>query len=548
MSDPNSSKFAYEYPLLIKQILISGISTNSNQEIISGKKQKFNYIDLKNRITRLASGLTNLGVKFGDTVAVMDWDCHRYLECFFAIPMIGAVLHTVNIRLSNQEILYTINNAEDDVILINLDFIPVIEKIYNQIEKPVKFILISDEQHEIKKFNHFEIISDYETLINNSDLNFKFKDFDEKTIATRFYTTGTTGNPKGVSYSHRQIVLHTMGVIAGVGTSKSESRFHREDVYMPITPMFHVHGWGFPYVATLLGLKQVYPGKYETGLLLELINKEGVTFSHCVPTILNMLLQSPLSKNIDLSNLKMIIGGSAMPKSLAKLASERGINIFSAYGLSETCPFLTVADIPFENNHLNDDEIIDLRCKTGKAAPFVELKVVDNEMNEMAKDGKSTGEVVVRAPWLTQGYVKNSEASDELWRNGYLHTGDVGYIDKNGSLQITDRMKDVIKSGGEWISSLELEDIILKCKGIKEVAVIGIPDEKWGERPIIIVSCDEGINTNQLEKNIENSLDDKIKAGKLNKWAKPDRIEYVNEIKKTSVGKIDKKSLRLQFA
>ena len=548
MSDPHSSKFAYEYPLLIKKILTSGVSTNPEQEIISGLNKRYNYLELEKRISCLAAGLTNSGVKFGDTVAVMDWDYHRYLECFFAIPMIGAILHTVNIRLSNKEILYTINNAEDDLILINKAFFPIIEKIYHQIEKPVKFIILSDDQIEVKNFKSLEIIDDYENLIKKSDASFKFQDFDENTLATRFYTTGTTGNPKGVSYNHRQLVLHTMGVIAGVGTSKSESRFHKEDVYMPITPMFHVHGWGFPYVATLLGLKQVYPGPFETENLLKLISKEGVTFSHCVPTILNMLLNSPNSKNVDLSNLKMIIGGAAMSKSLARSAMKRGINVFSAYGMSETCPFVTVADIPFETKDLDDDDLIDLRCKTGKPAPFVELKVVDNKMNEVAKNGKSTGEVVVRSPWLTQGYVKNPEASDELWKDGYLHTGDVGYIDKNGSLQITDRMKDVIKSGGEWISSLELEDIISKCNGIKEVAVIGIEDKKWGERPIIIIACEEKFETDQIEEDIEKTLNEKIDTGELSKWAKPDRIEIVKEIKKTSVGKIDKKSLRLLYS
>ena len=316
---------------------------------------------------------------------------------------------------------------------------------------------------------------------------------------------------------------------------------------MPLTPMFHVHGWGFPYMATLLGVKQIYPSKYEPKKLLKLIKNENVTFSHCVPTILQMLLNENKNLNYDLSNLKLIIGGSAMPKNLAIEASQQGINVISAYGMSETCPFLTVASIPSKNKENNDSSLIDLKCKTGKPGPLVDLRVVDENFNDIVRDNKSTGEVVVRAPWLTNKYIKDKEASKKLWEGGYLHTGDVGYLDNTGSLIITDRMKDVIKSGGEWISSLQIESIVSKCKDVDEVAAIGIADKKWGERPVIIVSAKDSVDKKNLSKIIENSIQLQIERGYLSKWAMPDKINFVSEIEKTSVGKINKKFLRKKF-
>jgi len=400
---------------------------------------------------------------------------------------------------------------------------------------------------EIKDIFFQNYVSNYEDLLKKNESSFEFEDFDEHTIATKFYTTGTTGKPKGVSYSHRQLVIHTLGFIAGTSISKSEHRFHNEDVYMPLTPMFHVHAWGFPYMATLLGVKQVYPGKFEPSLLLELIKNEKVTFSHCVPTILQLLISENKKKEIDLSGLKLIIGGSAMPKSLALEATRLGINVLSAYGMSETCPFLTIAQIPSESNNIDEKILIDSKCKTGKPGPLVELRVVDEKLNDIPKDNKTTGEVVVRAPWLTSGYIKDKDASIELWKGGYMHTGDVGYIDETGSLVITDRIKDVIKSGGEWISSLQIEDIVSQCEEVKEVAAIGVPDEKWGERPILIISTDNTVHKTEIISNVQKKINEQIELGFISKWAMPDRVVFVNEIDKTSVGKINKKLLREKF-
>ena len=533
----------YNYPLLIKQLLISPLSSNPEQEIVDNENQRYDYKRLNTNIHTLANALREIGIKKGDTIGVMAWDTIRYLEFFFAIPMMGAILHTINIRLSEQQILYTINHADDDVLIVHHDFIKVINRVKKNFSRPIKIILLNSNENNLNDSYTYL----YEDFIKNKKSKFKFEDFNENTTATKFYTTGTTGDPKGVSYSHRQLIIHTLGFIAGSSVSNFSHRFHNEDVYMPLTPMFHVHGWGFPYMATLLGVKQVYPGRYEPKKLLDLIIQEKVTFSHCVPTILQMLLNENKKIKYDLSKLKLIIGGSAMSKNLAEEARNHGINVVSAYGMSETCPFLTIAQIPSEARISSQRELIKMRTKTGKPGPLVDLRVVDENYKDVVRDNKSTGEIIARAPWLTNGYIKDKQASKELWKGGYLHTGDVGYIDDTGSLIITDRIKDIIKSGGEWISSLQIEDIVSKCKGVKEVAAIGIKDVKWGERPIIIVAKIARENTEDINKRIRERISNEIKKGALSKWAMPDKIEYVKEIEKTSVGKINKKLLREKY-
>jgi fatty-acyl-CoA synthase len=351
-----------------------------------------------------------------------------------------------------------------------------------------------------------------------------------------FYTTGTTGDPKGVTYSHRQLVLHTLGLLAGFGSFSGDSGLHRDDVYMPLTPLFHVHGWGFPYAATMLGLRQVYPNRYDPETILQLIDSEAVTFSHCVPTVLSMLLDHPNSKKVNLSRWKVIIGGSALSKSLQSRASKFGIRLHAAYGMSETCPFLTVADLSSTDP--------DAQSQTGFPGPLVDLRVVSPNMQDVPHDGLTTGEIVVKAPWLTNGYMDNPKASKDLWRNSYLHTGDVGYIRENGSLQVTDRLKDVIKTGGEWISSLTLENIASSCSNIEEVAAIGIPNEKWGERAVLVVKLSNNANPDLVRKDLMRKFREHFELGEISKWAIPDNIFFVEQLPKTSVGKLDKKVMR----
>ncbi|HCA92259.1 MAG TPA: long-chain fatty acid--CoA ligase, partial [Alphaproteobacteria bacterium] len=471
----------------------------------------------------------------------MDWDTHRYFECFFAVPMLGAVLHTVNIRLAPAQIAYTIDHAEDDVILVHADFLPLMEEVMPLVKRKVRLILLRDDPAQDPECS-FDFVTSYDEMMAGPATDFEFPDFDEGTRATTFYTTGTTGEPKAVAYSHRQLVLHTMGLLAGFGPIETSNRLHRGDVYMPITPMFHVHAWGFPYAATLLGIKQVYAGRYTPANLLRLIAEEGATFSHCVPTILQMLLSAPEAADTDLSRLKMLIGGSALPRGLAESALAQGINVYTGYGLSETCPVLTFAVLDPD-----DEADVEARLKTGNPLPLVDLQTVGAGMAELPRDGASTGEVVVRAPWLNAEYVKNPEATEALWEGDYLHTGDVGHIDASGALMITDRMKDVIKSGGEWVSSLELESLVSAVDGVAEVAAIGVQDDKWGERPVLLIVAREGAEEDAIKGGISAAAQQAVAAGNLSKWAVPDQFRFVAEIAKTSVGKIDKKRLRAEF-
>jgi fatty-acyl-CoA synthase len=533
---------AYSYPLIIKNLFLAPVVDNPEQEIVYRDLRRFTYREFRNRVHQLAGALTAMGVRPGDTVAVMDWDSNRYLECFYAIPMIGAVLHTVNVRLSPEQILYTIDHAEDDYLLINSEFLQIIEQIKGRIDTIKGFVLLNDETTE--PATSLPIIGEYEQLLAAQKPCFDFPDFDENTRATTFYTTGTTGMPKGVYFSHRQLVLHTLGTLAAVATPQNQGRFHQGDVYMPITPMFHVHAWGFPYIATSVGVKQVYPGKYAPNTLLQLISDESVTFSHCVPTILHMLMTNPLFEKLDLSKWKVVIGGAAMPKKMCQAALAKGIDVFTGYGMSETCPVLSLGHVG--ERQVSAEEQVVIRCKTGRPLPLVQLRVVDEQLQDVARDGVAVGEIVVRSPWLTQGYLKDSRNSENLWRGSYLHTGDVATFDSNNYINITDRMKDVIKVGGEWLSSLELEDVINLHPAVSEVAVIGMSDEKWGERPLALIV----VKPDQMQpdaKEIVAHVRAFIDKGLLTKLALLLQVQYVETIDKTSVGKIDKKLLRQKY-
>ncbi len=528
---------AYDYQLLIKRIIETPLIYSPEQEIVYRDLKRYTYRDFYKRLKKAANMFNKLDIKSGSVVGVMDWDSYRYLELFFTIPMIGSIIHTINIRLSPEQILFTINHAEDEVLFVNRDFQPLIEKIKNKFTTVKEIIYMSDDVSQ----------SDYDKLVDEADENYEFPDFDENTQATLFYTTGTTGNPKGVYFSHRQLMLHTLSVTIAASSYETNGRFRSNDVYMPITPMFHVHAWGIPFVATILGVKQVYPGRYDPETLLTLIEKEKVTFSHCVPTILHMLLTHPKAKEVDLSNWKVIIGGSALSKGLCKAAMDLGIDIYTGYGMSETCPVLTLAYLKPKMLDLPKEEQINIRTKTGLPIPLVDLKIMNPEGDFLPHDGNSTGEVVVRTPWLTQGYFKEKERSEQLWQYGWLHTGDVGYIDEEGYLKITDRLKDVIKTGGEWVSSLLIEDILTQHESVSEVAAVGAPHEKWGERPIAFVVLKPDFKDRVTEEELIKHFDKFVENGTIPKYGVPDKIIFVDELPKTSVGKLDKKVLRKKF-
>lgn len=530
---------AYRCPLLLGRLLRSGVERAPQQEIVYADRRRLTYRELDARVSRLAGGLTALGIGPGDTVAVMDWDSNRYLECFFGVPMMGAVLHTINVRLSPDQILYTINHAGDDAILVNAEFLPLLESIWDRVEGTPKLVLLNDGA-EVPATT-LPIATEYEAMLTAAPEGFDFPELDENTRATTFYTTGTTGLPKGVYFSHRQLVAHTLSV-AGEFAGTGHGRFNPTDVYMPITPMFHVHAWGFPYIATMIGAKQVYPGKLAPDTLLDLIDREKVTFSHCVPTILRMIMSHPKAAGVDLRGWKVISGGAALPQALCREALERGIDPFTGYGMSETCPIISIAHLKPEWESLGIDAQAEIRCRTGRPIRNVDLRIVDTEMRDVPHDGLAQGEIVLRAPWLTQGYLNDPEGSERLWEGGWLHTGDIAVIGEDGYVRITDRLKDVIKTGGEWVSSIEIEDLILKVPGISEVAVIGVPDPKWTERPLAVVTAlgetkvDEGA--------VREALLALAERGLISRFAVPDRVIFVEELPKTSVGKLNKKRLR----
>jgi fatty-acyl-CoA synthase len=534
---------AYNFQLLLKHILNYGVAWAPDQEIVYRDLVRHSYTTMYGRVLRLASALQSLGVKPGTRVGVIEWDSHRYLEMYFAIPGIGAVLHTINPRLAPEDIAYTMAHAEDEVLIFHEDFYPLVERVRPRIPSIRKTILLTDR----KEKPDIKVDAEYEELLSAAIPLEELPDLDENTLATMAYTTGTTGLPKGVYFTQRQLVLHTFSVGLAVAAFGNFGGVSKNDVYMPLTPMFHVHAWGIPYMSTLFGVKQVYPGRYEPEMLMRLLLTEKVTFSHCVPTILQMIVTSPAVRGLDLSRWKVVIGGARLPKGLALEATKLGIKVYAGYGLSETCPVLTLAHLKPPMLAWSEEQQLDRMIMTGFIAPLVYLRVVDAAGNDVPKDGRSTGEIIVRAPWCTQGYYKEPEKSEELWAGGWMHTGDVAYMDEYGYIQIVDRLKDVIKSGGEWIVSQELENLLSLHEGVLEAAVIGIPDEKWGERPLAIVVPREEYKGKLTGDMLRAHLNRYVEEGLITSWSVPENYTFVDELPKTSVGKIDKKVLRSRF-
>lgn len=530
---------AHEYPLTIKSLLGNVLTTASEQKIVYRNEASFTYREFVGRVGRLASALARSGVQQGMTVAVMDWDSHRYLEAYFAIPMMGAVLQTVNVRLPPQQIAYTLEHAKAQVILVHHDFVPLIKTIFPALTGVKAFVVISCGE-DVPAWASGE----YESLLADASPDYPFVDFDENAVATTFYTSGTTGNPKGVCFTHRQLVLHTLATTAGF-SGKVMGMLGYGDVYMPLTPMFHVHAWGMPYVATMLGLKQVYPGRYEPEMICDLRREHGVTFSHCVPTVLQMVLASADKLGTDLAGWKMVIGGSALTRQLCAEGRKRGMEVISGYGMSETAPLIAKAR-PLLDRKNDEHDVVEQLTTAGVPMPMVQVRIVDDEMRDVPHDGKLRGELVVRAPWLTPIYVGNEQASAELWRGGWLHTQDIATIDADGYIRIRDRLKDIIKTGGEWIDSIQLEELVATAEGVAAASVVAVPDERWGERPCAVVVARPGANPTLADLNAP--IERSIAAGDITRYAKLERFIIVEDLPKTSVGKIDKKALRWRLA
>lgn len=561
--DYQQAQDAYGFPLIIKQLLNRAKIASTNQTISYADKVTYTYAEFFKRVNRLANVLKNMGLQAGDVVAVMDWDSHRYLEAYFAVPMSGMILQTVNVRLAEDKVLYTINHAKPKALLLNAEFEPMAKNYRHDAPSIEKIIWLDDTELDDtkldnKKYGEYEpqterssmpdyIEGEYEALLAAASDAFDFPDFDENTIATTFYTSGTTGDPKGVFFTHRQIVLQTLASTLASALNAEGQGARYNDVYMPMTPLFHVHAWCWPYGATMIGLKQVYPGRYLAPRLVDLIEQHKVTLSHGVPAILQMLLKEMAARGRKFDGLKLLLGGSKLNEGLAKAAIESGIEFMSGFGMSESCPVLSRAVFDDKTDSMEMKEQLNYRCLSGSPIMLVSMEIWDENGKPQPMDGKSTGELVIRAPWLTQSYFKNSDAGNELWEGGWMHTQDIASISSSGTLSITDRLKDVIKSGGEWISSLEVETIFSFHPSVADVAVIGVPDERWGERPLALVV----LKPDYADTKAADILalgHQAVEKGYLPKYGVPNEIKFLLEMPKTSVGKLDKKRMRMMCA
>lgn len=531
---------AYNFPLTIRHLLSAAMIGAGKHHIVYRDVVRHSYADLVDRIGRLASALTDLGMEEGMTVAVLDWDSHRYLEAYFAVPMTGAVLQTANIRLSAAQLSYTLQHAKAEIVLVHHDFFPLFEEVIPQLTHLKAVVAIMDGTGDpIPSY----AAGEYEELSSRSSPDYPFEDVDENAVATTFYTSGTTGDPKGVYFTHRQLVLHTLALSGPFGASTLGGTLGLGDVYMPLTPMFHVHAWGMPYVATMLGVTQIYPGRYEPERICRLKAEHQVSYSHCVPTVLRMVLAAAQASGTNLEGWRVTVGGSALTRSLYEEARAQGVATSVGYGMSEAT-FLSVARAPLARHE--DEELAQALTASGMPAPLVAMRLVDDEMRDVPFDGITRGELVVRAPWLTPCYVGDQAASDRLWHGGWMHTQDVATIGPDGQLRIRDRLKDVIKSGGEWIDTLQLEELVATAPGVAAVSVIAVPDERWGERPLAVVQPMPGAQPTLAELNAP--IDRAISSGGIPRYGRLDRFVLTDELPKTSVGKIDKKQLRALHA
>ncbi|WKA59029.1 long-chain fatty acid--CoA ligase [Planococcus shenhongbingii] len=496
------------------------------------------YKEFAKRTRQLASALEKIGMDRGTKVGSFAWNHHRHLELYFGVPGAGAILHMINIRLSPEHIIYVINHAEDEILLVDHDLFPLIEKIAPQL-KTVKHFIVMKDGMDLPETS-LENVHSYEELINAEDGNYEFpQDLDENTPAGMCYTSATTGNPKGVVYSHRGLVLHSFAL--GMNDSMGLSE---RDVAMSIVPMFHANAWGLPFAAVLFGTTQVLPGPgFAPGMLLDLIEQEKVTLTAGVPTIWLGILKELEANPRNLESLRMIIcGGSASPKGLIRaFEGKYNVPFVTGYGMTETSPLVSLAITTSAMADLSLEERIDRRSMAGLPMPGLEVRIV-NEQGEAPWDGKTMGELNVKGPWIADEYYKDERTAD-AFRDGWLYTGDIAVIEPDGFIKLTDRTKDLIKSGGEWISSVDLENALMTHEAVFEAAVVAIPHEKWLERPLACVVLKEGYEESERTKADLLAYLEKQFA----KWWVPDDVVFLKEVPKTSVGKFLKAALRKEL-
>ncbi len=529
-----------DFPLSLHHIRRRMRSCSPDAEVVTltepGAVQRATFAEVSGRIDQLARALGELGVEQGDRIGTFAWNNQRHFELYFAIPCVGAVLHTLNVRLFEEQLSYIVNHAEDKVIFVDASLVPLLAKLAPGFQTVAQYVVMGDADGDRSELDSLPNAVLYEELLEQAGPgSFDYPELDERQAAALCYTSGTTGNPKGVLYSHRSISLHSSATLM-----KDANGLAQADRVLAVVPMFHANAWGLPYGATLAGADLILPDRFlGAEPLAKLIAAERPTLMGCVPTIFADLLRyADEHPEIDLSSLSnAACGGSAVPRQLMKDFQERhDVRIFQAWGMTETSPVATYSR-PHEGRH--DDEYWNDRAKQGRPLPWVELRLVNDEGEEVPWDGESTGEIEVRGPWVATHYF-NDESGEDKFDAGWLRTGDIAAVDAKGFVQITDRSKDVIKSGGEWISSVELENELMSHPDVVEAAVIAKPDERWAERPLccVVLQTGAGTTAQQLVEHLR---------GRVAKWWLPDEFAFVAEIPKTSVGKFDKKMLRTEL-
>jgi fatty-acyl-CoA synthase len=524
-----------DFPLTINAILRHGRRVHATSECVTftgDGVRRATYAQVADNADRLAAGLRRLGIGSGDPVGTFMWNNQEHLEAYFAVPCLGAVLHTLNIRLSHEQLVYVTNHAGDRVVIVDASLLPAIGPVAAELTTVEAWIVVGDGDAAALEATG-RPVHRYDELLAAETPGFAYSEPDENAAAAMCYTSGTTGDPKGVVYSHRSTYLHSItGCTPGViGVDES-------DRILAIVPQFHANGWGMPYIGFLSGASLLMPGRYlQAEPLSRFIAAERPTVSSAVPTVWADLFRYGNDHDLDLSSLRLVVcGGSALPRSLMEMFQERdGLRLIQGWGMTETSPVGAVGHPPAGARSGSPEEM-DWRAKTGRIVPGVELRIVDDDGHELDWDGESVGEIEVRGPWVTTSYWR--EPAAEKFHDGWLRTGDVGTMTENGYLQITDRAKDVIKSGGEWISSVELENALMGYPGVVEAAVIGIPDARWDERPLACVVADCDVDPTDLKAFL---------ADQVPRWQVPENWAFVDGIPKTSVGKFDKKALRTQY-
>ncbi len=522
-----------DFPLTITHALRHGARVYPNSECVSwgdDGPRRATFAEIGANANRLAFALKKLGVESGERVGTFMWNSQEHIEAYLAIPSMGAVLHTLNIRLFPEQLAYVINHAEDKVVIVDDSLIPVLSKIVPELTTVKHFVVVGNG--DVDGLGHDIPISRYHELLAAEPNEYPWPELDERQAAAMCYTSGTTGNPKGVAYSHRSAFLHSMAAMMPNALGFSE-----RDRILLIVPMFHANVWGIPYAAFLCGADLVMPGKFlQAEPITRMVKEERVTFAGAVPTIWADIYRYGQDHEIDLSSMRMIIcGGSAVPRTLMEnFERDYGVRIVQAWGMTETSPLAAVAHPP-SRVELGAAEEMEWRAKTGRVVGGVELRIVDDQGQALPWDGEAVGEIEVRGPWITAAYYR--DPAPEKFDDGWLRTGDVGTVSPDGYVQITDRAKDVIKSGGEWISSVELENLLMGHPDVVEASVIGVPDPRWDERPLACVVCKPG-------SNVDAGALAEYLGGHVAKWQVPERWSFIEEVPKTSVGKFDKKVLR----